>query len=116
MREDLRNALPTAMRARDKIAVSALRSALAALDNAEAVAGETPTETSSAHVAGAVVGLGAAEVARRELSAADIAAVLEQEIAERLDAADQAVHHGQHEHAERLRAEAQILQPYLADD
>jgi uncharacterized protein YqeY len=33
----MRQALPEAMRARDKVAVSALRATLAALDNAEAV-------------------------------------------------------------------------------
>src|SRR4051812_46902607 len=96
-RDELRRALPAAMRSRDTIAVSALRSAIAALDNAEAVAVETLAKTSAAtpsqHVAGAAVGVGAAEVARRELSPADVVAVLEREIAERLDAADQAVRH-----------------------
>ena len=37
LRLRMRQALPEAMRARDKAAVSALRAALGALDNAEAV-------------------------------------------------------------------------------
>ncbi len=37
LRLRMRRALPEAMRARDRAAVSALRTALAALDNAEAV-------------------------------------------------------------------------------
>lgn len=101
------------MRSRDKVAVSALRSAIAALDNAEAVAVETQTGTESEHVAGAVAGLGVAEVARRELSTTEMTAVLEREIAERREAAEQAAHHGQDGHAERLRAEANVLQGYV---
>jgi len=86
MRDALRRGLLVAMRSRDATAVSALRSAIAALDNAEVVAVETSVGTSSEHLAGAVAGLGAA---------------------------DQAAHHGQQEQAELLRGEAQVLQRYV---
>jgi uncharacterized protein len=62
----MRRALTAAMKARDQRAVAALRSALAAIDNAEAVEaageGHPPGE---GRIAGAVLGVGAAEVARR---------------------------------------------------
>src|SRR5699024_4242196 len=78
MREVLRAELKTAMRARDRVAVAALRSAIATIDNAEAVPVETPLPGASAaasedaqqHVAGAVVGVGNSEVARRDLGEA----------------------------------------------
>ena len=37
LRQNLRDALTTAIKSRDRVAVAALRSALAAIDNAEAV-------------------------------------------------------------------------------
>jgi len=114
MRDALRRDLVAAMRSRDAIAVSALRSAIAALDNAEAVAVDTTTATPSSRVAGAVVGLGATEAPRRELSPADVAAVLRREIAERIDAAEEATRLGQPDHAKRFRAEAHVLQRYVS--
>lgn len=71
LRRALRERLTQAMRDRDRAAAGALRSALAALSNAEAV----PTDgglgpTTSAHVAGAAIGLGAGEADRLELGAA----------------------------------------------
>ena len=103
-----------AMRVRDQVAVSALRSAIAALDNAEAVAVDAAGATSSGHVAGAAIGVGATEARRRELSRTDVAAVLAREIAERIDAAEQAAGHGQDGHADRLRAEARVLEGYVS--
>ena len=70
LRTRLRRRLSTAVRAQDRPAVSALRSALAALDNAEAVQpGEGFQPEVSQHVAGGVAGLGAAEVERQVLDA-----------------------------------------------
>ena len=60
MRDRLRGGLRNAMRARDRLAASALRSALAALDNAGAVpAGQGPAAASGPHFAGAVAVLDA---------------------------------------------------------
>ncbi len=58
LRADLRADLKRAMKDRDRDAMPALRSVLAALDNAEAVAVEnTPATASNQHVAGSLVGL-----------------------------------------------------------
>ncbi|TML43448.1 MAG: hypothetical protein E6G27_01660 [Actinobacteria bacterium] len=63
LRVRLRQALTTARKARDAVAVSVLRSTLAAIDNAEAVDGHDavriPTSRGGA-IAGAVSGLGRA--------------------------------------------------------
>ena len=58
VRQRLQTALGAALKGRDRIAASALRSALAAIDNASAVpAGRAPAVSpSSPHVAGAVAG------------------------------------------------------------
>jgi hypothetical protein len=58
------------------------------------------------HVAGSVVGLGAAEVPRRELTEAEAVAIVRTEIADRTAAADQ---YGRSPAADRLRAEAELL-------
>lgn len=59
----LRVALREAMKAKDAVAISALRSALSAVGNAEAVA---PAEPGAPFRP--TLGVGAADVARRELS------------------------------------------------
>lgn len=105
----MRAALTAALRARDPVAVAALRSALSALANATAVpAPSSPGVSGDAHFAGSVVGLGAAEVARRELTPAEAAAVVRAEVDERLTAAA----HYPPAAADRLRAEAAVLQRY----
>jgi uncharacterized protein YqeY len=118
----LRRALVDAMKARDSVAVSALRSALAAIENAEAVdaadgapagAGDADGDT---HVAGSVVGLGAGEVSRRTLTPAEVVATVRAELDERLAAAVEYQRLGRREHAERLRGEAGVLSRQLAKD
>lgn len=110
------------MKARDSVAVSALRSALAAIENAEAVdaADGAPAGAGDAnrdpHVAGSVVGLGAGEVSRRTLTPAEVAATVRAELDERLAAAVEYQRLGQREHAERLRGEAGVLSRQLAKD
>jgi uncharacterized protein YqeY len=99
------------MRERDAAAVSALRSALAAISNAEAVPagdGESP-RPSSPHVAGAVAGLGAAEVPRRGLGKDEISGIVRAEVAERLDAAAGFDRSGRAARAAGLRREAEVL-------
>lgn len=104
------------MRNRDTVAVSALHSAIAALDNAGALAAEVAPGPLSEHVAGARVGLGAGEAPRRELTQDDEDAILAREIAERRaaddDDDDETARHGVTDHAERLRAEAKVLERY----
>ncbi|RYB91261.1 hypothetical protein EUA06_07980 [Nocardioides glacieisoli] len=77
LRDRLRAALLTARKARDAETVSTLRTALAALENAEAV----PTARTSGAIEHAPVGVGATEAQRRVLSDADEVAVLDVEIA-----------------------------------
>src|SRR5581483_2823696 len=75
-------ALPAAMKSGDKAAVSALRSALSAIDNAEAV--ERPVETDrNLAIERIPVGVAAAEMTRRELTEADVEQIVRAEIAER---------------------------------
>ncbi|WP_190130344.1 hypothetical protein [Streptomyces mashuensis] len=96
------------MRARDKAAVSALRSALAALDNAEAVpVGEAGLR--GVALEHAPVGAGATEAVRRELSEEEVAVVVRAEAEERLVAAEQLAAPAHAERAARLRAEADVL-------
>lgn len=62
MRTTLREDLTSAIKAKDRVAITALRSALAAIENAEAPDQAGPSPTESAHVAGSVAGGGATEV------------------------------------------------------
>lgn len=114
LRLRLRQALPTAMRARDKPAVSALRATLAALDNAEAV----PVGAGEAR-GGAVeespVGVGVTEAARRELSEDEIVRLVRAEADERLDTAAQLTAPEHADRAARLRTEAGVLLGFLDD-
>ena len=110
LRERLRAALKPAMKARDLGAVSALRSALAAIDNAEAIdAGDVR--------AGAMeqspVGLGAAEAVRRELTEGEIEAIVRREIDERRSAATEYDRLGAIDRRDRLNAEADALAALL---
>ena len=108
----MRQALPEAMRARDKAAVSALRATLAALDNAEAVpVGEA--ELRGTALEESPVGVGVAEAQRRELSERDAADIVRAEVAERLEAADRLTAPAHADRATRLRAEADVLLRFL---
>ena len=77
LRTRLRAALLEARRARDAETVSTLRTALAELENAEAV----PTAARAGAIEQAPVGAGAAEAARRVLTDADELTLLDEEIA-----------------------------------
>lgn len=115
MRANLRNDLTAALKTRNRVAITALRSALAAIDNAEAV----PADRSSGsvigneHVAGSATGLGAAEAERRHLTAADLQSIVENEVRERSVAAEEYEQLGRNDLAERLHAEAEVLSRYL---
>jgi uncharacterized protein YqeY len=114
IRTRLRLALGVALKARDVGAVSALRSAMGAISNAEAVApAARPAGTGSTHFAGTVAGLGAGEVPRRLLTEADAAAIVRQEAAEREAAASQYERGGRAAEAARLREGARALMAAL---
>ena len=110
LRAGLRQQLSVALRDRDRIAVAALREAIAALDNAEAI----PTDAdmparSGEYVAGAAVGLGAAEAERRILDAEAQGAIVRAEIEARLAAATTYEKHGRSARGAELRSGAEVL-------
>jgi len=109
----LREALSPALKARDRVAVAALRSALAAVDNAQAV-DAPPAPRSGGVVAGAVTGLGAGEAPRRELSEGEIVAIVRAEVDDRREAAADYERAGKTDAAGRLTAEADVLAALLA--
>jgi uncharacterized protein YqeY len=141
IRARMRRGLVTAMKARDQPAVEALRSALARIDNAEAVDLESvddeaidegvfddevldkqasdpaaaPPYAGDGHpaVAGSIPGVGAAEVARRVLRPEQMAGIVRNEVIEREAGADILEAVGHPDRAERLRAQAQLLTTYL---
>lgn len=114
VRDRLRAALPPAIKARDTVAVAALRSALAAIDNAEAVTVDAaPSVAADPNVAGSMVGLGAGEADRRVLSEADIIRLIRIEAEERRSAARDYERAGRHDRAARLLAEAAVLAAHL---
>lgn len=115
LRARMRTDLTAAMKARDKNAVAALRTGLAAIDNAEAVAAPEPSgpPATSEHVAGTVVGLGAAEVARRALTLDDVHAILAGQVTEWTAEADRYESLGRPDEAARLRRESDLLRAYL---
>jgi hemoglobin len=113
LRDRLRHALNEAMKARDAVSTSALRSALGAIDNAEAVDADIVAPMADGPIAGAVSGLGAGELPRRTLSDADVAAIVHAEVEEREAEARSYEGFGRADEAERLRAEAEVLRRQL---
>jgi hypothetical protein len=110
LRTGLRQQLRVALRDRDRIAVAALRQAIAALDNAEAIPPDSDLMVqSSEYVAGAAVGLGAAEAERRILDADAQRAIVKAEIDTRLAAATAYEEHGQSARGAELRLGAEVL-------
>lgn len=112
LRARLSTALLEAMRAGNRPAVSVLRSALARVANAEAV----PVDGLPA--AGAFeqarVGVGAADVTRRELTEDDVRALVEAEVAEHEQAASERRALGRDADAATLVAGADVLRALLA--
>jgi uncharacterized protein len=113
----LQAALRLALRQRDTAAVSALRSALAAIGNAEAMpAPASGGGGASQYVAGGIAGLGATEVSRRVLTEAEIAGIVSTEVAERRTEAARYEQAGHADRADRLRREADALAAAVSGD
>ncbi len=112
--ERLRADLRAAMKAGHAEAVSALRTLIAALDNAGAVAAPSEqVEPQGEHVAGAASGVGATEVPRRELTSTAILDIIGEQVRERLEQAEAYEAVGEHAAASRLGREAEVLHRYL---
>jgi uncharacterized protein len=117
VRDLLQRALGKALKARDNVAVSALRSALGAIDNASAVPpAPAKSGATSPHFAGAAAGVGAAETGRRVLSDQEASAIVRAEVAELQAAAHDYDRAGDTERAGRLRRQADILASALAGE
>lgn len=99
------------MKTRDRGAAAVLRSALAAIDNAEAVDG--PASAGGLAIEQTPVGVGAAEVARRVLTEAQVEEIVRAEMAERETAARDCDRIGHPDRAVRLRAEIGVLAAHL---
>jgi uncharacterized protein len=113
----MRRDLTSAMKARNETVATALKSPLAAIDNAEAVAEDraAPRERSSEHIAGARAGPGSSDVPRRRLSEVEMTAIARGQVEERREAADLYEKLGREDQATRLRREAAVLTRYLPD-
>jgi uncharacterized protein len=113
----LQAALRVALKQRDTPAISALRSALAAIGNAEALPiAATQSGGGDQYLAGSVAGLGAAEAARRVLTDVEIADIVSTEISERRAAAARYEQAGHADRADRLRREADALAAVVSGD
>ena len=109
LRTRLQSALLPALRAGDGDTVAVVRSALAALANAEAVPVESPGPVTDGPIAGAVTGAGSTEAPRRTLRPDEVRAVVEGERLERIRAAEESEAGGLGEYAVRLRTQAAVL-------
>jgi hypothetical protein len=113
LRTRLRADLRAAMKAQRRDEMAALRTLIAAIDNAESVEDASPPpQPSSEHVAGAVPGLAAAEATRRSLSERDLQRVIEAELWERDAQAERLTRLGRADEASRLRVEAAVIARY----
>lgn len=114
LRDALRRDLASAIKAREPDAVAALRTAIAAIDNAEAVPAPAASQaTASTHFAGARAGVGAGEADRRDLDDGQQRAILREQVTGYLTEAGRYEALGQQAAADRLRAQARLLSGYL---
>jgi hypothetical protein len=104
LRQRLNADLLLAMKAKDTVAVSALRSVLSGLDNASAV----PVSTVAAPVFGRN-----GDVPRRDLSDSDCQSIIRAEIAALSAAAEEYERLGRDDTAARLRAEQAVVECYI---
>ena len=106
----LRQRLTKALRERDQPTAAAIRSAIAALENAEAVpTSQGAVAATSTHVAGAAIGVGAAEAERLALDEATESAILRAEVDSLIEAAREYEWLGRGERAAEARAAADEL-------
>jgi uncharacterized protein YqeY len=113
VRSAMRAALSVAIKKRDRIAVNAIRSALAAIDNAEAVESSLAPLAEPGTIAGGVHGLARGEVPRRTITDDDARAIVRDVITERRAAAAQYDELQRTGEADRLRAESAVLARFL---
>lgn len=96
------------MSRRDRVAIAAYRSAISAIENAEAI----DIDQRAGAIEASAVGVGRTEASRRALSVHDELGIVQREIDERLHAAD-AVAGARADTADRLLHEADLLRGVL---
>jgi uncharacterized protein len=117
LRAALRRGLTAALKARDTEALAALRTVIAAIDNAEAVATtDTQRPVTSADIAGASSGVGSTEAVRQSLSIGQLHDIVREQITEYAREAERYDALGRPDAAQRLRHRARILAAYDAPD
>jgi uncharacterized protein YqeY len=99
VRATLRKALTVAMKARDAFAVAALRTAIAAIDNAESIDTTGLTDT---------------EVPRRVLTPAEVQNILAEQVQEYVTEAEGYEAVAQEAAAQQLRRQAEVVRRYLS--
>ncbi|KMO74384.1 hypothetical protein BST22_15385 [Mycolicibacterium chubuense] len=113
-REQLRRDLRRALVARDQDRISALRTLIAAVDNAEAVpVNDDALRWTDGPIAGSASGVRSTEVPRRQLAMTDVHAVLRDLIGEYDTHTRDYRSMGRHDAADRLRRRADTLRGYL---
>ncbi|MUL80734.1 MULTISPECIES: glutamyl-tRNA amidotransferase [unclassified Mycolicibacterium] len=115
-RDQLRHSLLSARKSRDTTRVTAIRSALSAIDNAETPQADRTDTRIGGSIAGAVSGVGSTEIARRVLSDAEIRDLIQAEVDEQLTAADEYIAGGHHERASDLQSQAAVLTQMLSQE
>ncbi|MFD1054732.1 hypothetical protein [Terrabacter terrigena] len=116
LRAALRSRLTIAMRERDRAVTAALRNAVAAIENAEAVpVADGPMVGGSADIAGAALGVGATEAARLVLDPAAERHVVASELAALLEAEGAYAAAGDPERAATAAAGAEALRDVLTE-
>ncbi len=115
LKDALRRDLTAAMKKRDRGTAAVLRTALAALDNVEAVTVPANGQVAAgAYVAGASSGVGSTEAKRRIVTGGQAREILRSLIAEQAGEADRYDTLGQATAAQRLRTQASVLGQYLS--
>jgi uncharacterized protein len=95
--------------------VPAARTAIAAIDNAEAIATtDTQRPVTSLDIAGASSGVGSTEATRQPLSSGELRDIVREQITEYASEADRYDALGQPDTAQRLRHRARILAAHVA--
>ncbi len=113
-REGVRRDLRAAIKSRQPETISVLRTMIAAIDNAEAVQPESESPRSGdGAVAHSSPGVGSTEAPRRELAMSDVHAIVRDLLREYETQAEHYRSMHQHEAADRLRRQANVLCAYL---
>ncbi|MEZ5157928.1 MAG: hypothetical protein R2687_03755 [Candidatus Nanopelagicales bacterium] len=113
--EQLRDQLAVAMRRRDTAVVAAIRSAMSAIANAQAVPTVDPSRTTaeSEHFAGSTAGLGAAEAQRLTLTEQQQRSILAGEVAQLLEHVHRLDRLCRRDEADGVRRAVQTLQAVM---